>query len=833
VKQLVKDGRFVVGPWYVLPDEFLVSGESLVRNIRLGRHVARSLGGQPSDAGFLCDIFGHNSQMPQILSGFGIRAGFLWRGTNIVDQALFRWRGADGTELPSYRFGQIGYCSYAVEVRASRPTDPRFDDDEIEQRLQAYLEKESRRTAVGPMLLFDGGDHMEWDARAYAVLARHFDSVDSGYEIVHSSLEAYMAELDLASSEIETVLEGELREPGFIRDGTDEQWLIPGVTSSRVRIKQANAVCQDLLCQWAEPFSALASTAVGQPYPQGYLDVAWRWLIQNHPHDSICGCSIDAVHEDMVYRFHQCEGIANRLTTEAVRRVSASVDLPAAEAPEIRVVVFNPLARPFDGIADLELEIPTAWPSFSEMMGTFEHKPGFRMYDHQGREIMYQRTGQAMNRARVRILDTTFPQGYNVNVVRASLPLAIPAAGYTTLVLRPAERGEPVRMPAQAGLAVSERSMENEHLRVSFEPNGTLTLTDKRNGQVYQRLLTFEDRADIGDGWNFGPAVNDQAYYSTGSRTSLALVTDGPYRATFRLRTQMEVPSAFRFDEMIRSEQLCPLEIDTLVTLRAGADRVEVETTVHNQALDHRMRVLFPSGTSAETCLMDTPFDVVERKISLREDNYLYRELEVETRPQQSFTAVFDEDPGRGLAVISTGLLECAVQDLPERPLALTLLRATQRTVMTNGEPGGQMQGELKFRCWIVPLAGNPDRAQLFDQAQLLSGGLRAAYLTPADVAHYQGETRLPASAGLLAVDGPAVVTSLRQVEGALEVRMFNPAAQPIDVVLRLGGLGDLMGRTAAQPVNLESQPLGDPLPIADGQIQLAFGPKQIRTIRL
>ena len=45
--------------------------------------------------------------------------------------------------------------------------------------------------------------------------------------------------------------------------------------------------------------------SLGLPYPQGYLDVAWRWLIQNHPHDSICGCSIDAVHEDMFYRFHQ------------------------------------------------------------------------------------------------------------------------------------------------------------------------------------------------------------------------------------------------------------------------------------------------------------------------------------------------------------------------------------------------------------------------------------------------------------------------------------------------------------------------------------------------
>jgi alpha-mannosidase len=834
IRQLVKSGRFVVGPWYVLPDEFLVSGESLVRNIRLGRQVAREFGGQPSDAGFLCDMFGHNSQMPQILRGFGIRAGFLWRGTNNFDQALFRWRGADGTELPCYRFGKIGYCSYAIQVRSAHTSDPRPGDDEIEQRLQEYLAEEAGRTAAGPLLLFDGGDHLQWDAEAYRVLSQHLGSSESDYEIIHSTLEAYMDELEGVRDQIVPVIEGELREPGLHRGGVDEQWLIPGVTSSRVLLKQANADCQDMLCQWAEPVSALATAALGLAYPQGYLDVAWRWLIQNHPHDSICGCSIDSVHDDMFYRFHQCEQIASRLTTEAALAITASVALDEDPSGEVvRAAVFNPLARPFEGIADLELEIPSDWPAFYEMMGTFERKPGFRIFDAAGNEIPYQRTGQAMDRARVRTRAVTFPQGYSVHMVKVSLALSIPATGYTTLTLRPAKAGEPVRLAAREGLVKSERSMENEYLRVEFEPNGTLSLTDKRTGQVYQRLLTFEDQADIGDGWNFCPAVNGQTDYSTGSRTSLALVCDGPYRATFRVRAVMDVPAAFRFDDMVRSEELCQMRIDSLVTLRAGADRVEVETTVHNQAQDHRLRVLFPSGTSAETCLMDSPFDVVERKIALREDNYLYRELEVETKPQQSFTAVYDEDPARGLAVLSTGLLECAVQDLPERPLALTLFRATRRTVMTNGEPGGQMQGELKFRCWIAPLAGNPDRARLFDLAQALSGGLRAVHVPPVDLSYYRAGKQAPVSAGLLSVEGPAVLTSLRRVGDALEARLFNPNIYPVDAAVRLGDLEGLRGVIQAQPVNLESTPVGDPIPVENGVVSLRFGPKQVRTIRL
>ncbi len=91
------------------------------------------------------------------------------------------------------------------------------------------------------------------------VLSRHFGQPDEHYEIVHSSLETYLDGLTLVRQEIPLVVEGELREPGLHSDGADAQWLIPGVGSSRVRIKQANAACQSLLCQWAEPVNAFAS----------------------------------------------------------------------------------------------------------------------------------------------------------------------------------------------------------------------------------------------------------------------------------------------------------------------------------------------------------------------------------------------------------------------------------------------------------------------------------------------------------------------------------------------------------------------------------------------
>ena len=834
VQQLVHDGRLVVGPWYVLPDEFLVSGESLVRNLQLGRQLVRDLGGQPSNAGFVCDLFGHNSQMPQIFAGFNIRGGFIWRGVNIAAERHLRWQGADGTELPCYRFGPTGYCDYAVYVRFGREPAHVFDGAQTEAALSAFLDHEAEATKIDPILLFDGCDHQEWDRAAYAVLAARLDASDERYAIRHSSLDDYLADMLAEAGQIGPQVTGELREPGTLPTAQDEQWVIPGVLSSRVWIKQANAACQALLCQWAEPMVALDQVALGKTAAPGFLHTAWKWLLQNHPHDSIGGCSLDAVHEDMRYRFHQSQLIANRLTVEATRDLAANVAGEVGE-DELRVVVFNPLPQAVRQMADLTLQIPKDWPTFNEFFG-FEPKPGFRLYAPDGQEVPYQRLGQAMAQHGARLFDTRFPQEIITHAVRVCLPLEIPALGYTTLVARPEPSGGPTRYADRPGLATSERSMANEFLEVTIEANGTLALTDRRTGQVYTRLLTFEDAADIGDGWYHGQAVNDQVFVSTGSPASVALVHDGPYVTTFRIRTHLTVPASFDFSTMRRSDELIELALDTFVSLRAGADYVACEVRVDNTVRDHRLRCLFPSSASADTYLSDSPFDVVERPIALSADNHLFRELELETRPQQTWSAV--AAAGRGLAVVSTGLMEAAVRDQAERPIALTLYRSTRRTVFTNGEPNGQLLGPLVFQFWLTPLAGQPDRAALCRLGQLLAAGLRDVQLTRLDALPRPAVTALPPTAGYLEVRGPVVLTSARYttngaVPPGLEVRLFNPNT---DVATACVDLAEAILKSwwpvAAQRVDLEGNALGPAEHLDRPGIDLQLQPKQIVTLR-
>jgi hypothetical protein len=778
VERFVREGRLLPGPWYVEPDEWLVSGESLVRNLQLGMRLSRGLGARPGWGGFICDQFGHVGQMPQIFDQLGIPAAFLWRGTPVRERTgFFIWRAPDGTALPVYRFGKQGYSTYAFEVRGAINDQP-FVLDQAVDRLVAHTLDEAARTPFGPIMLFDGGDHMEIEPQTSALIEKaNLKLASRGIRIVHSDPSAYMAELLKVRSRIETSVTGELHES---RRTGDDGHLIPGVLSSRIHLKQRNALCEDELCQWAEPFSTFAAVHLRREYPAGYLEAAWKHLIQNHAHDSICGCSIDQVHRDMLYRFDQSLGISSRLTAGALKEIALAAAPRDLAAGSLFLAVFNPTARDLDEPVDIDIPLPEDWPKkFGEFFG-YETKYAFRLLDASGKEVPWQLVGQTAGRAGFWRERRKFPTDDTRNVVSVSVPLRVPAFGYTTLTV------EPVDGPTRhsGSLAVSHRAIENEFLRVEAAANGTLTVTDKRSGRRFGELLTFEDRADIGDGWFHGLAVNDRIFCSTASGADVALVSDGLAKATLRIAVTLNVPREFDFRAMQRSPETVPLRIVSDVTLRRGADRVEVSTTVENTVLDHRLRVLLPTGLAGETYLSSSAFDVVERPVALARDNDTRDELDVETRPQYTWTAFGDGKAG--LAVVSRGLPESAVVNSPDRPIALTLFRSFRRAVFSNDNPGGQVQGTLSFRYDIVPLSGPIPVSRLYTLGQRVNGPVRSVALLRRDLAASPGAATLPRERSFLRVEGEAVVSAVQPGERGLTVRLFNPGAAPARATLAL-----------------------------------------------
>ena len=823
VMAFAKEGRLRIGPWYVMPDEFIVSGESLIRNLQTGLRSAARFG-TPSRTGFACDIFGHTSQLPQILRGFSIDSAFIWRGVLEKPQgAVFRWQSPDGSEVIAYRFSpRYGYCSYEFLSRKCNQIDRNPDLDEAMKGLREQLDFELQRCSTPSILIFDGGDHMEIEPRTTEIL-RQANKEFPDVELIHSHLDGLVEDLREQRSQITRVIQGELREVGEVGD---EAWLIPGVLSSRIHLKQANARCENELCLWAEPFSTFAAS-LGVPYPGRYLQVAWRWLLQNHPHDSICGCSIDQIHKDMEYRFDQSRLIASHLTRDALQAIAARVELPEMGEKDMAVVVFNPSADAIDGPVDLTLRFPKDLDTIYQEFFAFEPKIGFRLYDADGKEVPYQYVNWRRERVGFRRRRGKFPDAEIRNEVDITAALQIPAYGYTRLICRPVK--EPTRY--LGAMVTDDHTIDNEHLQVSAAANGTLTLKDKRNGHVYERLLTIEDRADIGDGWYHGVAVNDEIHSSIASTADVAVTADGIHKATLKIRIAMQVPGHFEFDSMRRSPAFAPLVVTHHVTLRRGSDQVEVRTEIENTVRDHRVRVLFPTGAKTDTYLADSAFDVVERPIALRADNARYKELEVETRPQQTWTAVHDAK--RGLAVVATGLLESTVRDLPERPIALTLLRSFIKAVLTSGNEGGEIQGRHEFHYWIVPLNGKPEAARLCRLGQKLAAGIRTVQIGRLEIAAQATANapsrNLPPAIGFLKIgSSQPVVTAIHRVSDKelASIRMFNPTTTGVTASIALHGC-----QNTGQLTDLEGKSR-DPVRSGDKGAEIPLKGKQIATIR-
>src|SRR2546425_1436112 len=111
IKALVKTGRLQVGPWYVLADELIPSGESLIRNLLLGAADAERLGGR-LDVLYSPDAFGHPAVLPSLAREFGIKYGVLWRGLGgdpRQDRDLYRWSGSDSRDLLLWHLPPQGY----------------------------------------------------------------------------------------------------------------------------------------------------------------------------------------------------------------------------------------------------------------------------------------------------------------------------------------------------------------------------------------------------------------------------------------------------------------------------------------------------------------------------------------------------------------------------------------------------------------------------------------------------------------------------------------------------------------------------------------------------
>ncbi len=853
----VREGRLQVGPWYTLVDNNLIDGESIVRNLLTGTRLAARRGGVMRE-GYLISSFGHCGQMPQIFAGFGIGSILFSRGISEWQvPSEFLWQAPDGTlalalHLPDrytksnwyylvHRPGVLGRDGLDWKYRwpADFPVhacdrdsadnywfrcDERLDGNEAAwvRCAETLVEKGLAHSTVPILLAMDGVDHLfptGTTPRIIEAVNRRF-----GREIfVHSTLPAYVADVRayIESNAVDLERrEGEMRRP--IKVPAFNQ-LLAGTVSARMPMKLMNYAAETALIRVAEPLATLAWLA-GSEYPARFLDGAWRRLMQNHAHDGICGTSIDAVHEDMVYRFGRARRTGGVLAERALQVLVGRIDTSSFGEPSMALTVFNPGAARSSAVVRAVIDVPAEWES-----------DGIALRDREGGEVPCQIFSKQRQEREI-LADHDAQLGflcmrYEIEFLVEDLP----SFGYRTFRVVPASWK--VERPS---LVVGPAAVENEFLRVEVASDGSVVVTDRRSGERYEGLMVFADGGDIGDSTTFVPPMGDATFLSTGSPSVVSVSHAGMLRATLEIRTEFRIPARCEPPrkpvELVetaqpfkahRSGELVAVPIRSEITIERGSRRVEIRTEIENTARDHRLRVLFPTGCREATeWFADAPFDVVERSIELP-DTREWVEQWPETQPCRGLTGV--SDGRRGLAVLPKGIPEAACIDDESRTLALTLLRCTRRSIGENyDEEGSQCLGRHVFEYALVPFSGTWEEAGLVAESAEYRTPLRAALFA----AGRKGDLPLQRSFLELRADSGSVTVSAfkRSEDGSgCVLRLVNAGAGSAAVSI---GLAPLFGKATA--VRLDETPADGPeILVRDGRAEVELGPKRIVTLLL
>lgn len=352
VRRLAAAGRLSVGPWVTQMDEFLVSGESLIRNLERGLSRARELG-PALEVGYLPDQFGHVGQMPQILRLAGIERAVVWRGVpRSIDKTAFRWESPDGSSVLT-EYLAFGYFLGAPLSSIREPHEFADAITQIAALVAPYL------TGLR-MLVMVGSDHSGPDASLPERVAAA-GRLLPGIEAEIGSLSDH---LDGAAPEGPPTWRGELR-------SSARAHLLPNVYSARIHQKQERARVEALLERYAEPLAALVP---GIEWPAGELDRAWKLLLWNGAHDSACGCSHDQVARDVDAR----HGEAHALVEGVIGRALEALCSRAGTSGSLR---FNPSPFERDGVPGVGWRVDRVRTQPPELPVTIEVRDGWLAAD--------------------------------------------------------------------------------------------------------------------------------------------------------------------------------------------------------------------------------------------------------------------------------------------------------------------------------------------------------------------------------------------------------------------------------------------------------------------
>ncbi len=709
IRKRVAEGRWdVVGGWWIEPDVNVPNGESLVRQGLYSQRLFQHLFGRPAQIGFNPDSFGHPGTLPQILKLEGLH-GYVFMRPQAHEKKLpadlFWWEGADGTRILTYR---IPY-SYGL--------DERLDD-----RLRDFISNLKEPTK-SLMAFYGAGDHGGGPAKENIQAIREMQKQAGAPTILFGTPDRYFDEVS------------KLDNLPVVAD--DLQHHSVGCYTAMSEIKKDNRTTEAALAT-GEKMAALAYAVAGSDYPNGEFAAAWKKVLLMQFHDSMAGTALPEQYVVSRDAYGYAKDVADRATYMAAQKIAWQV--PTQDPESEYLVVFNPHA--WDAVLNVEYDL--GWG--------FDYKQGAqsnsRLEDEHGNSVPHQWT-QAST-----VVDDR---------VKLVFRAPVPAFGYRQFRLRKVEAA-----PAPAPMVhATEKGLglENEHLRVTFAEDGTLSIYDKdigaevfRGGKGGARAIVLDDHSDT---WSHDVRAYTKELGAFGS-ARFRVLENGPLRATVRVRTSYGASS-----------------LQTDWVLYAGAHALEARVALDWHEHQKILKFSFPVEVQNPRPTYEIAY------------GYKVREANGDEDPGQRWLDLSGDRAGKeyGLAVINDAKYGYSVQD---NDLRISIVRGAvyaqhrPRTLEPSGEYLWQDQGEQTFRLLLVPHAGAWQDAGVVRLAEELTAPVQVLY---------QGihpGTR-PLSASFLSVDVPNVVVSVvkKSEDGDdLIIRGYETAGREAKATLDLGLVG-------------------------------------------
>ena len=864
--QWIRQGKIAVGPWYILPDEWLVGGESLIRNLEYSHDLGTNLDIPLMQVAYLPDQFGHSSVIPQLIGDLtNLKTAVLWRGVPPdIMTVPFTWKSH-----PTSSMSILGV--YLPGGYGNVARFPESYDGFVDKINESITELEPF-SPLPLYLMMNGSDHL----LPQPFIQEHAEKMkQEGQDVTLGFLNHYVEALEKAVTESSynpPVYAGEFRSPARAP-------LLQDTYSTRMWIKLWNQRVEDTLLLKAEPVSAYLWHHLGHSYPTSFLETAWKWLLRNHPHDSICGCSIDQTHAEMKVRFSWAESIAESVIGGAIKTIEklaspsdkscilaftsgTSLETPVRiefsqprersvkglQAPDGTIYSVQPVRSQEDVFLETTVGMTTARMGIGMLpsrklinfyINDFEHYDG----DEPGllelrliadRQPVGDFDMEDFKKQAHELIKSKLYKKIHLVAVRPSQSVyaaVVPLRPWAFTKLSPVDQ-----VPKSASrdtFQASKNHVSNRFYSITFNKDGTFTAVNTETGRRYEHLHAFEDFGDRGDVYTFGRVEPEKVNVKNVKRF---IVSNGLVMTEIRQTMMLEV---FETLDDTREKRVGKVEIPIESTFRFYRDtpRVEIRTKLTNTAKDHRLRICFDLPFISEFTRTATHLGCVMREADaervpdaseLERTKSTYPEMPSGIQPQKRFIRVEDEKGGDAITVFNKGMPEVELVD--RKRIAVTLVRSVgwlsrsdypERPI--HAGPPEETQGAQEIGTdyeyhygLLLHSAGDP----LYMSAEHGEAGSQEVIAIALD----QVEPNASLLEPIIELSNPNVrISSLRVRNGSVMVTMFN--LKNNDEATEMKVIGRV---TNVREVRIDGTTLRDHS-VDDSKVTLRFSPREIK----